>query len=58
VELAGLRFIDVAGTSELMAFAQSHPSVRLILHAPPVSLRRILALLWPGTDVEIRASNP
>jgi anti-anti-sigma regulatory factor len=58
LELAGLRFIDVAGTSELMAFARSHPSLRLVLHAPPVSLRRIIALLWPGADVEICVSSP
>jgi anti-anti-sigma regulatory factor len=58
LELAGLRFIDVTGTRELMAFAQSHPCLRLILHDPPASLRRIITLLWPGTNVEIRVSSP
>jgi anti-anti-sigma regulatory factor len=53
LELAGLDFMDVAGTRELIALMQSHPGLRLILHDPPESLRRILALLWPGTNAEL-----
>ena len=36
---------------------QSHPGLCLILHDPPESLRRILALLWPGTNVELRVNG-
>jgi len=36
---------------------QSHPDLRLILHDPPESLRRILALLCPGINVEIRVRS-
>jgi anti-anti-sigma regulatory factor len=57
LELAGLDFIDLAGTRELMALMQSHPGLCLILHDPPESLRRILALLWPGTNVELRVNG-
>jgi anti-anti-sigma factor len=53
LELAGLDFMDVAGTRELIALMQSHPGLRLILHDPPESLRRILALLWPGINAEL-----
>jgi len=53
LELAGLDFMDVAGTRELIALMQSHPGLRLILHDPPGSLQRILALLWPGTNAEL-----
>jgi len=57
LELAGLDFIDLAGTREVMALTQSHPGLCLILHDPPESLRRILALLWPGTNVELRVNG-
>lgn len=57
LELAGLVFIDIAGTRELMALMQSHPGLYLIMHDPPESLRRILALLWPGTNVELRVDG-
>lgn len=57
LELAGLDFIDIAGTRDLMALTQLHPGLCLILHDPPASLRRILALLWPGTNVELRVNG-
>ena len=57
LELAGLDFIDLAGTRELMALTQSRPGLCLILHDAPESLRRILALLWPGTNVELRVNG-
>lgn len=47
LELAGLRFIDVSCTREIILAAEGHPAARLILHHPPFSLRRIAALLWP-----------
>ena len=47
LELAGLAFIDVAGTRELVALARRPPRPRLILHQPPPSLTTILRLLWP-----------
>ena len=58
LDVCGLRFIDVAGTRELIALMQSHPHLRLILHNPPASLRCIFALLWPGVNVEIRIDDP
>ena len=58
LDVSGLCFIDVAGTRELIALMQSHPRLRLILHNPPASLRRIIALLWPGAAIEIGISNP
>ncbi len=57
LELAGLNFIDVAGARELVALVQAEPHPRLILHDPPGSLRRIIALLWPGGDIEIRQTR-
>lgn len=58
LEMSKLDFIDIAGTRELMMFAQAHPRLRLILHDPPASLRRIVTLLGPGTNIEIRVSSP
>lgn len=51
LELAGLEFIDAAGTTALAIFARrlatgARPR-RLVLHAPPHSLRRVAELLWP-----------
>lgn len=57
LELSGLRFIDVAGTRELIALVQCEPHPHLVLHDPPSALRRIIALLWPGNDVEIQVSG-
>ena len=58
LDLSGLRFIDVAGTRELIALMKSHPHLRLIVHRPPASLRRIVEMLWPNVDIEIRIDNP
>jgi anti-anti-sigma regulatory factor len=46
-ELAGLAFIDVAGTRELLALARRPPRPRLVLHQPPPSLIRLIRLLGP-----------
>ena len=58
LDVSGLRFIDVAGARELIALMKSHPQLRLILHNPPESLRRIIAEFWPDADIEIRIDNP
>src|SRR5499427_10512375 len=58
LDVSGLGFIDVAGTRELIALMKSHPHLRLILHNPPESLRRIVAEFWPDVDIEIRIENP
>ena len=58
LDVSGLRFIDVAGTRELIALTRSHPHLRLIVHRPPASLRRIVEVLWPNVDIEIRIDNP
>ncbi|MGE5131423.1 MAG: STAS domain-containing protein [Gemmatimonadota bacterium] len=58
LDLSELRFIDVAAARELMAITQSAPARRLVLHDPPPSLRRIVSLLWPGSQAEIRAGSP
>lgn len=56
LDLTGLRFIDVCCTRELMAVTDRHPAVRLIVHHPPNSLLRIIALLYPRADVEFTQS--
>ena len=58
LDVSGLRFIDVAGARELIALMKSHPHLRLILHNPPESLRRIVTEVWPDVDIEIRIDNP
>jgi anti-anti-sigma factor len=58
LDVSGLRFIDVAGARELMVQMKSHPHLRLILHNPPPSLRRIVAEFWPDADIEIRIDDP
>jgi len=58
LDVSGLRFIDVAGTRELIALMKTHPHLRLIVHGPPASLRRIVEVLWPNADIEIRIDNP
>jgi STAS domain len=51
LELAGLRFIDVSCTREIIVAAERHPAARLVLHHPPSALRRVAALLRPeGTS--------
>lgn len=58
LELAGLRFADVAGTREMMAVTLAQPPRRLVLRDPPPSLRRIIGLLWRPSQVEIQMSTP
>ena len=58
LDVSGLRFIDVAGTRELIALMKTHPHLRLIVHGPPASLRRIVEVLWPNADIEIRIDSP
>jgi anti-anti-sigma factor len=58
LDVSGLRFIDVAGARELIALMKSHPHLRLILHNPPPSMRRVVAEVWPDAEIEIRIDNP
>jgi hypothetical protein len=53
LDLAGLRFIDVGCTRELIAITERHPTVRLIAHDPPACLGRITALLYPQASITI-----
>jgi hypothetical protein len=53
LELAGLRFIDVICTRELLALTARYPHVRLILHSPSATLIRMISLVWPDSPVEI-----
>ena len=58
LELAGLTFIDVSCTRELLMLAQFPHPARVILHNPPWSLRRIATLAWPHASIEVaRASE-
>ncbi len=47
LELAGLRFVDCASASLLANLAQARGNLRLVLHDPPESLRRVVGLFWP-----------
>lgn len=47
LDLAGLRFIDVACVREIIAAADGYPSGHLVLHDPPSGLLRIAALMRP-----------
>lgn len=53
LDLTRLRFIDLTCTRELLAIAERHRSARLIVHNPPPSLERIIALLRPETKIEL-----
>jgi STAS domain len=57
LDLAGLRFIDVACTRELIALTGRHPAARLIAHHPPASLLRITALLYPDATIEFTGTS-
>lgn len=57
LELAGLRFIDVSCTRELVATTDREPATRLILHHPPIALQRITALAWPDADIEVASAS-
>jgi hypothetical protein len=52
LDLAGLRFIDVACTRELIAVTSRHPAARVIIHHPPAALLRITALLFPDASMD------
>lgn len=56
LELAGLTFIDIAATRELIGPTQQPPHPRLILHHPPPVLERLISLLWPDANAELHAS--
>ena len=53
LELAGLTFIDVSCTRELVTLAQFARPARVILHNPPWSLQRITTLAWPHASIEV-----
>ena len=49
LDLSGLSFIDAYGAAALVATAQRMTSdTTLTLYRPPLCLRRILDMLWPG----------
>jgi len=58
LELAELTFIDLGGVTLLVNLAaQLGPHRRLILHRPPLPLRRVLGLLWadePTIELDMR----
>lgn len=53
LELAGLRFIDVCCTREIVAFTECHPGMRVTLHHPPPGLLRITSLVWPEANLDV-----
>ena len=53
LELAGLRFIDVCCTREIVAFTERHPGMRVTLHHPPPGLLRITSLVWPEANLDV-----
>lgn len=57
VDLSRVRFVDVAGVTDLAVTAQRLPEgQRIVLHQPPVQLPRILELFWPGlATIEVAA---
>lgn len=52
LDLAALRFIDLACTRELIALTARHPAARIIIRHPPAALLRITALAYPGAALE------
>jgi hypothetical protein len=57
LELAGLTFIDVSCTRELVTLAQFPRPARVILHNPPRSLQRIATLAWPHASIEVASAR-
>jgi ABC-type transporter Mla MlaB component len=53
LDLAGVGFIDVAGTMQLVRFAQQHPACRLVVHAAPTCLVQVAQVLWPEQRWEL-----
>jgi anti-anti-sigma regulatory factor len=54
LELAGLSFIDVGCTREIVTAAAHHPGAHVIIHQPPIALRQIVSLMWPETGIDMR----
>jgi hypothetical protein len=52
LDLAGLRFIDVACTRELIVAASRRPAAHIVIHDPPAALPRITALLDPDASID------
>jgi anti-anti-sigma regulatory factor len=57
LELAGLTFIDVSCTRELVRFTQFARPARVILHNPPWPLQRITTLAWPQASIEVASAS-
>jgi hypothetical protein len=57
LELAGLTFIDVSCTRELVTLTQVPRPARVILHNPPWSLQRITTLAWPYASIEVASAG-
>jgi STAS domain/Hemerythrin HHE cation binding domain len=57
LDLAGLRFIDVACTRELIAAARRHPAARVVIHDPPAALLRITSLLFPDASTGLAGAH-
>ncbi len=57
LELAGLTFIDVSCTRELVTLAQFARPARVILHNPPWSLQRITTVAWPYASIEVAGAG-
>ncbi|MDK1344929.1 STAS domain-containing protein [Streptomyces sp. 378] len=57
VDLSRVRFVDVAGVTDLAITAQClSEGQRIVLHRPPAQLPRILELFWPGlAAIEVAA---
>lgn len=58
LDLSGLSFIDGRGTAALVVVARRMAPDRILtLYRPPLCLRRILELFWPGELLEIKAED-
>ncbi|MGW2787953.1 STAS domain-containing protein [Streptomyces populi] len=57
LDMSQVRFVDVAGVTDLAVTAQRLPEgQRIVLHRPPTQLSRILELFWPGlAAIEVAA---
>ncbi|MFJ7146740.1 STAS domain-containing protein [Streptomyces sp. NPDC100445] len=57
MDLSRVRFVDVAGVTDLAVTAQCLPEgQRIVLHRPPPQLPHILELFWPGiAAIEVAA---
>nr|WP_055693799.1 STAS domain-containing protein [Streptomyces prasinopilosus] len=57
LDLSRVRFVDMAGATDLAVAAQRLPEgQRIVLYRPPAHLPRILELFWPGmAEIEVAA---